>query len=625
MRPVLRLFSALFVLILAFALTGCGGGGGGGGNNGPTPVAANYSVDWAARSRTTGPSSALSVTFSLLNAQNQAVITDVRNRNTTPAAYTGTYTTTQKAAPGTYTARFTFHSGANGTGDVVANGSQTVTLGNGGAVPSIAVAGTIATVEITPGQRINIGQTRDLIFTARTAGGQAVAVSAGSAFWAVTSGSEFATVSANGITGNAAGTAQVTVTVDGKTSAAVEVEIVEAGTDVTLQVPGREVLFAAYQDGDGQWTPVDTLGESMTARIQSAGGKYGFAVAFMDEFGLAQVQIFHATLAELTTVRVANPSPAYDLADLRGTVSNIAEGKTISLFGGYGTVGGLNENGAYTASLATKNPWDLVALYTDENGAATSAHVRRGLGLLPLTGINLNVATDFSAVENHTITATGPNLQTVTLGAELHTGNGTIATLAFASESPVTYGALPPALRNANDRYSYLAYTGADNWANLVNQVRATPTNVTLNLAEPLAQVNVTSEGAGEGTRGRADFTTNGAKLYEIAFYGNSTYRTFVTPGWLGTAGAKTYVTPQFFEVPGWDTSWSLGDITGWSVLAYNNNGTLADLFDGSSTMRDGYQWSTSERFSQQAEFRKARNGKTLVRGLPGAPIRSRR
>ena len=622
MRPVLRLFSALLVLILAFALTGCGGGGGGGGNDGPAPVAATYSVEWAARARTAGPSSALSVTFALLNAQNQSVVTDVRNRNTAPAAYNATYTTTQKVKPGSYTARFTFHSGANGGGDVVASGSQAVTVGNGGAVPSIAVAGTIATVEIAADQQITVGQTRDLTFTARTAGGQAVAVSAGSAFWAVTSGGQFATAGTNGITGTAPGTAQITVTVDGKTSAAVTVNIVDAGTDATLLVPNREVLFAAYQDGDSQWVPFETLSDTMTARIQSAGGRFGFAVAFADDFGQPEVQIFHGTLAELTSVRVAPPAPAFEEDALRGVVSNISEGENVALFGAYGTVGSLFENGAYTASLAKKNPWDLVAVNNDEVGAAKSVAVRRNLGMLPQNGVNFNVATDFSPVVTNTLTATGPHLQTATLGVELHTANGTIATLAFASESPVTYGSLPVALRNAGDRYTYLAFTADDNWTNFVNQVRTTPVNVTLNVTEPLGQVTVTSEGAGEGTRGRAAFTTNGAKLYEITFMGNSTFRTFVTPGWLGAAGAKTYTTPEFFEVPGWDAAWSLGEFTNWSVLAYNNNGTLDDLFNGTAILRDGYQWSTSERMSPQGDFRQGRNGKPQRKGLPGAPIR---
>lgn len=624
MRPVFRLRSALFVPVLALTLAGCGGGGGGGGNS-PTPVAATYSIEWAARARTTGPSSAQSVTFTLQNAQNQTVLTDVRTRNTPPAAYNATYTTTQRVSPGAYTAKFTFHAGANGAGDVVATGTQAITLGAGGAVPTIAVEGTIATVVVAADQVISTGQTRDLTFTARTAGGQAVAVSPGSAFWAVTSGGEFATAGPNGITGVQPGTAEVTVTVDGKTSPATPVTVAAPGTELTILVPGREVLFAAYQDGDGQWLPIETLGANMTARV-ATGGKYGVAVAFTDEFGQSEVQVFHGTTAETTTVKVAPPMVEYTEDSLRGTLSNLPAGNAVGLFGAYGTTGFLPENAFYTAQMAVKNPWDLIAvLQNSETNAPISVAVRRGLTAVPLNEVNLNAATDFSAVTTNTLTASGAHLDAVTLAVELHTGNGTIASLGIASESPFTYAALPVALRNANDRYAYMGYTFGNDWANQVSQIRTTPTNVAITLQEPIATPTVTSEGIGEGVRGRAEFTTNGSKLYELVFNGATTYRTFLTPGWLGLAGTKTYLTPQLFEVPGWDSAWSLGEFTNWNVRSYNNNGTLADLFEGSSLLRDGYQWNTSDRFNASDLLTRPQTGKSRRLGLPGAPIRSKR
>jgi hypothetical protein len=223
----------------------------------------------------------------------------------------------------------------------------------------------------------------------------------------------------------------------------------------------------------------------------------------------------------------------------------------------------------------------------------------------------------------NTLTGTGPHLETATLAVDLTTINGTIASLGIASESPLTYGSLPVALRAATDRYSYVGYTFGEDWTNQTTQVRATPANTTIALSEPLAAPTVTLEGTGEGTRGRAQFTTNGSKLYETVFSGSATYRTFLTPGWLGVAGPKTYITPELFEVPGWDTAWSLGEFAVWNVRSYNNNGTIADLFDGSSVLRDGYQWNTSDRYSPSNTLqRKGPNGKPRHLGLPGAPIR---
>lgn len=623
MRSVARLYPALVVSVLAFGLTGCGGGGGGGGT-GPSPVAATYSIEWAARARTAGPSSAQSVTFTLQNAQNQTVLTDVRNRNVAPAAYNASYTTTQRVSPGSYTAKFTFYGGSNGAGDVVASGSQTITLGEGGTVPSIAVAGTIATLTVGADQEVTVGQTRDLSFTARTAGGQAVAVTPGSAFWAVTSGSEFATAGPNGVTGVAPGTANVTVTVDGKTSPAVPVTVAAPGTELTILVPGREVTFAAYQEGDGEWIPIETLGTNMTARV--AGGKYGVAVAFTDEFEQRELQIFHATTAETTTVTVAPPSVNYDQDILQGTLSNLGAANSVALYGAYGTTGFLPENAFYTAQMAKKNPWDLVAvLQNTETNAPISVAVRRGLTAVPLNDMNLNAAADFSPVTTNTLTGTGAHLDAATLVAELNTGNGTIASLGIGSESPITVASLPVALRNANDRYAYMGFTFGDNWSNAVTQIRTTPANTTLALQEPIGNPTVTSEGVGEGVRGRAEFTTNGSKLYEVVFNGATTYRTFLTPGWLGLAGVKTYLTPELFEVPGWDTAWSLGDFVDWNLRGYTNNGTLADLFEGSSLLRDGYQWSTSDRFSSSDLLTRTQKATKRRLGLPGAPVRAKR
>ncbi|MGV3619052.1 MAG: hypothetical protein ACO1SV_27310 [Fimbriimonas sp.] len=627
MRSSTRFLSLLFVFILALLQIGCGGGGGGGGSS-PTPVAATYSVEWAARSRTAGPSSALSVVFTLRNAQNQTVVTDTRSRNTNPAAYTGTYTTAQRVAPGNYTATFTFHAGTNGTGDVVGTGSQAVTLGTNGEIPSIQTQGTIATVTVAADQEVRVGETTTLTFTARTANGTALALTPGSAFWTVTSGGDLLEVAQGGgaLIGLALGTAEVRVTVDGVASAPVAVEITESGTPVSIQAPGRTLLWAAAQNGTNAWFQVEVNGDQANTRISDENGRYGLAAAFVDETGQVAVEVMQATLAETNVFRIAPPFAFPEETTVAGTLSNLDPGQAVSVFG-YELSDFLEANGAYSASVGSRNPWDLVAIVRDAGDMPIAAAVRRGLAQGPNTGVNLNVDTDFLPLGTYTLTAQGSNIDSLTLFTELTTPNRTKATMGIASENPLTYHSLHPTLQAAGDRYTFFANTFADNWFNQTSLTRATPGNVTLATTAPLGQPTVTREGIGEGTRGRVQWPTLAdAKLYEIVLTGNnSTFRTFLTPGWLGAGATRTYLSADFFEVSGWNSEWSLGEFNDWSVRAYGNNGNLADLFDANAPLRDGYQWSTWDRFGSLGGDLLRRPTKGRREGLPGAPIRRNR
>src|SRR5205807_5444040 len=105
------------------ALAGCGGGA-----SLPTPPV-QATINWAARSRSIdAPSSALSVVLVLTKASPDG--TDFKwtiNRDTIPAGYAITYTSTNKAVVGTYPFTVSFYSQAGGGGSVVASASTTVT------------------------------------------------------------------------------------------------------------------------------------------------------------------------------------------------------------------------------------------------------------------------------------------------------------------------------------------------------------------------------------------------------------------------------------------------------------------------------------------------------------------
>jgi len=202
-------------------MVGCGGSSSGLSTT-TTPV--HMSISWAERSRAIqGPSSALSATVTLFHASSAG--TDVVftvDRNTTPAAYTQTYTSATAARTGTVPFTIRFYDQAGGAGHVVAMGQENVTItADGGGIGNVTTANSITQVSVTAGQTIPFGWTQQLTFTARDKNNAIVAVSPGSATWAKVDDSMAVILTVDGMgTGDGVGTSNLKVTVDGITSAA---------------------------------------------------------------------------------------------------------------------------------------------------------------------------------------------------------------------------------------------------------------------------------------------------------------------------------------------------------------------------------------------------------------------
>jgi len=244
----LRWFSALSFALGVALLAGCGSGGGGnGGGVQATPV--KMTVNWAARSRADAPSSALSFRATLKQASpDGSDLTFGSDRNDAPAAYSQTYTFPNQAKVGTWQLEVTFFAQKGGQGDVVGTAQAMVTLNpDGTGIGDIATNNTVASIEVQAGQSLRAGETKNLIFTARDANHNVVAVTPGSAFWQVTAGADKLQLTPDGkATGQAEGKATVTATVDGKTSPAADVTVTATFTatftDVFNQVVALECI-----------------------------------------------------------------------------------------------------------------------------------------------------------------------------------------------------------------------------------------------------------------------------------------------------------------------------------------------------------------------------------------------
>jgi len=233
MRPVVLLFVIASILMLS----GCGGGGaGGGGNNGgPTGVTgATFQITWPARSRSaySNPlTSALSVFIDLKGAgANKSDVTLRIDRDATKVAgYTGTYssgTTIYPTQLSTMTATFYAQPAEGGPVVGTATASATVT-GTSVQITPIALVGTIKSVVVLQpaNQVLTTSSPTQLAFSALDSRGNSIAVTPGSAIWAVFSGSSF-TLTRDGIaTPIKTGPTVVKATVDGIASPATSISV----------------------------------------------------------------------------------------------------------------------------------------------------------------------------------------------------------------------------------------------------------------------------------------------------------------------------------------------------------------------------------------------------------------
>ena len=268
----------LVASVLAFAaLSGCGSGSGSPNPNpsnspsptpttgatptpSPTPAAAPVTVSarviWGPRSRQVGvqtnsvggPSSALSGTLTVRGANTNGgdVVFNVnRSVQGGPQDYSSA---PQQAIPGIYILSAVFYANANQSGAVVGTAQASVTvLGDGTITTTIATVGTIRSIVVAPNQLFTLGQTKTIVFSALDVSGNVLAITPGSGAASIVPSTlpgggvdPLVHASANGedVTGLIPNRANVVVTVDGVTSAPVQI-IVRSNVVIVINPPGR--------------------------------------------------------------------------------------------------------------------------------------------------------------------------------------------------------------------------------------------------------------------------------------------------------------------------------------------------------------------------------------------------
>lgn len=267
-------------LVVALLLPACGGGGGGGGGTTSAAVqTVKVDIAWPDRSRSiNGPNSALSAVVKLHGAgPDGSDFSFSFDRDGGPAAHITEYTSATAALTGNWPMSIRFFANPGATGDLVGAADATVQLASDGSLKNdtgadlgaITPSMSVASVELLPGQSVNVGEHKDIAFTARDANNQIVAVTPGSALFSVTNGASFLQFAGGQAEGLAPGTATVTATVDGKVSPAVSVEVTSQAT-VSIDPPTVSLSIGGSQTFSA--TVTGAANTAVTWTVQEPGG-----------------------------------------------------------------------------------------------------------------------------------------------------------------------------------------------------------------------------------------------------------------------------------------------------------------------------------------------------------------
>jgi hypothetical protein len=236
-----RIIICLFSLSVLGAVAGGCGSGGGVPKETVTTTPLRLQINWPARSRQANlvaPGSAQSVILTLTRTgTGETVITlPTVDRQEGAGAYSQNYASPTGVLPGNVNLTARFFAEKNGQGAEVARTNKAFVLdstGNGAGV--IALQGKVQKVEVTAGQKVNIGEKLTVAVTARDSNNAAVALSRGSLSFSLVSGADVLDITPDGeITGKAIGSGTVRVTVDGVTSEAQTVNVQTANLKVSI-------------------------------------------------------------------------------------------------------------------------------------------------------------------------------------------------------------------------------------------------------------------------------------------------------------------------------------------------------------------------------------------------------
>lgn len=449
----------VFASLLVGVTWGCGGDGGSatGETGGQTLIQnASFQITWPTRSRSPlehSLSSAQSamVTVKAATAAGQDVSIAVDRDTTKLDSYIGTYQVGQPIKTSVTSLTATFYASAAEQGAAV--GTATAAISPNGSslvISNILLLGVIKAVAVVNPGSLPLGtQNRQLQFTSLDANGNTVAVSAGSAIWAVTSGGTVLSVSKDGLA-NAliSGTATVTATVDGISSPAATITVASAAvsgayrlvqipvpnlTDYALAINASNVVIGSQLGSDTYyhaftWTQAGGVSQLSAGNFQFGNNDtYGTAI---NSAGQIVGTGFHSIVVG---GHAGYNQPVYWPSSSSAPVEPVQLFGSGNLNAGVTTLLGINNAGAMVGATNTGFVNNTVATYWSSpaaNPAALSSGSAAGASAFAINTTGLIVGslqtTNQAGTPTHACVWANASAQPVTL-QELPGGNNSTA------------------------------------------------------------------------------------------------------------------------------------------------------------------------------------------------------
>jgi hypothetical protein len=373
------------------------------------------------------------------------------------------------------------------------------------------------------------------------------------------------------------------------------------GGNATFRACGQTMLYGAYQDGTGAWTPATiTNGNTITGTIASGRGGLAYVTALQGGFS---VVIRYGTFAELNTGAVTCvTAPA--TKTLLGSVANVTnplERADVAMGpGGFTSVAPLVSTN-FTLNNVVNIATDLIAgriLQTIGGtgivGALNKGIIRRGIN--PAAGSTLPVL-DFNAAESftpvtRTLTIGNVGADAVSVQISFLTSATTQAQTALGIYSEVGGTMTPtrqhPTVPNAQagDLHGYSIFTTPVGGASrAMGAYFRDGLDRTLNLGPFQSAVNVTTVSTAPARLRAQSLLQNEYNMGVVANYSQNaggTFRTYnvnMSAGYIGAGPNIDVVMPDLTALAGWLVAWNFvaGTQIQWAFTVTGGNLTQLD------------------------------------------------
>ena len=369
------------------------------------------------------------------------------------------------------------------------------------------------------------------------------------------------------------------------------------GGSTTFRVCGQVPVFAAYQDGTGNWTAATITNGAWSFNLNSGRGGVAWVIANANSF---TTNVQYGTQAELNNGAFTCTTAAPGTKTVTGSVANVGQTEiaTVTLGTALAFVIPIASSN-FTLTNVSEGTIDLLAVRGSQTGASIVANkfiARRGL--TPATGSTLPVL-DFNAAEAQNLVSRNVTInglaggETTVIQEAFMTSRGSSATLFTESGSSAATRPVPAVgTTQAGDLHFLQVIAGSGTlpftqYRGILAYMQNSNAQ-TFTLGPQVGTVTVTAAATSPSVRLRAQYTiqpeySRGANILYTQTSGTTTRSVYVTAsaGYLNSTNFDVTM-PELNGLTGWQAIWQLltGTAVQWTFSAANFTGT-GQILDG--------------------------------------------